>query len=253
MAKFTNRQHISVYEDDYFKMLSYGYLTVIVAVLCFSLYLLGSYYLIRHSELYFQTLKLYLSCLHGFVRTVLIIIISVTPLWLCQLYSKSKPIISILLFFIAVILLGFPLAIPILFVPELVIPTAIETIVLTLLFCSIGIFLRKNLSKWQSLLAFSLGGLVITSLLNVQFFHLNLLSSLLTYAGIIIFIGYLIFDANNAMLSYVDAKELGGLFWISILLANSLDIFQDIIVLFFELLSTSDSDSSDSGGFDSFW
>lgn len=235
-------------------MLNYGYLTVIVAVICFSLALLANYFLVRNSVLYIQILKIYIACLHGFVRTTLIIIITAIVVCLCKSYSKKRPIISILFFLISLVLLGFSLSIPIVFLPNLIIPTAIETIVLTLLFCSIGIFTHKDLSQWQSLLTFGLLGMVITTFLNGQFFHIPILATILTYLGIIIMLGYIVFDSNNAMLSYVDAQELGGIFYVSLLLANSLDLFQDIILLFFELLSTdSDSDSSDSSGFDSFW
>ena len=253
-SKKKKRIRLNTADPDYFAKLRYGYLTVLVAVLNFIVVLMLSFFLSRHSSVYFKLLMIYMSWLHGFVRTCLIILISVAPLWLCHLYARVKPIKSIFFFGLALITIGFPLGIPVILMPTVIIPVALQVLALTVLFCSIGIVIQKDLSNWNSILSMSLLGLVLSTFVNLQFLHLPLVTSILSYATMTIFLGYLIFDANEAMNSYAEAKKLGGLFFISILLSNSLDILQDIIVLFFELLSSEDSDSdNDSGGFDSFW
>jgi FtsH-binding integral membrane protein len=154
------------------------------------------------------------------------------------------------------IVLGFPLGVAISVLPELIIPVAVQVTVLTLLFCSIGIIFKKDLSSWGSILSFGLVGIISMTFTNWQFLHLTFLNTISYYATVLLFLGYLIYDANMAMNSYTEAKELGGLFFVSILLANSLDILQDIIVLFLEILtsdSDDDSDNDSDGGFDSFW
>lgn len=249
-----NRTRLTATDTDYIAKLKYGYLTTLVAALSFTGILILSYVLSQHSTTYLRLLTLYMAGLHGFVRTCLIILVSVIPLWLCQVYAKFNPLKSIFFFGLSLITIGFPVGIPVVRMPTVVVPVAIQTLALTLLFCLIGIITHKDLSNWGSILSIGLLGLLLSTFLNRQFLHLSLITGLLSYATMLIFLGYLIFDANIAMNSYTEAKKLGGLFLISILLANSLSILQDIIVLFFELLGSGDSDSDDdSGGFDSFW
>ncbi|GAA2964196.1 hypothetical protein FC48_GL001111 [Ligilactobacillus murinus DSM 20452 = NBRC 14221] len=243
-------------DTDYFAKLKYGYLTVAVAILSFVAILIVDYFLVQYSDAYFNLLVLYSNALHGFIRTCLIIILSIIPVIVCKASALINPVVSISFYFISLIVLGFPLGVAISVLPELIIPVAVQVTVLTLLFCSIGIIFKKDLSSWGSILSFGLVGIISMTFTNWQFLHLTFLNTISYYATVLLFLGYLIYDANMAMNSYTEAKELGGLFFVSLLLANSLDILQDIIVLFLEILtsdSDDDSDNDSDGGFDSFW
>ncbi|KRL83439.1 hypothetical protein FC32_GL000693 [Ligilactobacillus apodemi DSM 16634 = JCM 16172] len=162
-----------------------------------------------------------------------------------------RPVRSIVFYFISLFVWGLPLGMIMIAFPQVIIPAALQVTVLTLIFCSIGMLFKKDLSSWGSILGFGLVSVILATLLSSNFLHLSFVSSLSYYATVVIFLGYLIYDANIAMNLYPEAKKVGGLCLVSILLASSLDILQDIIILFMEsILSDNDLDGDD---FDSFW
>ncbi len=71
-------------DTDYFAKLKYGYLTVAVAILSFVAILIVDYLLVQYSDAYFNLLVLYSNALHGFIRTCLIIILSIIPVIVCK-------------------------------------------------------------------------------------------------------------------------------------------------------------------------
>lgn len=248
-------------DNDYRAKIIYGYLTVLAATLSFAGMLLLGYYLELHSTWYLNILEIYQAALHGFIRTVLIVIITIVPICMCQHYARVRPLLSMIFFLLSLIVLLPQVGLPVLWFKELAVTVVLETIMLTFILCTVGIITQKDLSNFNNILSLGLLGLISTTFLNIQFLHIPLLVSLLSYASIFIFLGYLVYDSNTAMNSYTEAKKLSGLFFISILLANSLNILQDIIIIFLESLGSSgdggileDIDDNDSsGGFDSFW
>ena len=92
--------------------------------------------------------------------------------------------------------------------PQVLIPAALQVTVLTLIFCSIGMLFKKDLSSWGSILGFGLVSVILATLLSSNFLRLSFVSSLSYYATVVIFLGYLIYDANIAMNLYHEAKKV---------------------------------------------
>lgn len=234
----------------------YGYLTMLAAVVSFGGCLVAADYFAHTSPLYVKALFNFTAALHGFVRTCLLIVVTLAPMWYCRSMAYKKPIISLFFYVLSLVVLGFPLGLIFLYVPSKVILfAAAGTIGITFLFCTIGILTKKDLTNWGGFLSMALACLAMDSVLNLQFFHLSWLTYSISFGTTMLFLGYLIYDANQAMHSYDEAKCLGGLYLVSILFANSLDILLDMIYLFWQNIGSGndDYDDYDNDGFDSFW
>ncbi|WP_429939427.1 MULTISPECIES: Bax inhibitor-1 family protein [unclassified Enterococcus] len=231
----------------------YGYLTMIAAVLSFGLCLLATDYLVHTNSLYVQWLFTFTAALHGFIRTCLLVFLGIVPMWCCRSTAYTKPIISLFFFLLSLVVLGFPMGLIFLYFPnQMIVPAILETIGVTFLFCSIGLLTKKDLTNWGGFLSLALASLAMDSVLNLQFFHLSWFAYSISFGTTVLFLAYLIYDANQAMQNYDEAKRLGGIYFIAILLASSLEILLDMIYLFWNNLVPGDDNDADSG-FDSFW
>lgn len=158
-----------------------------------------------------------------------------------------------LFFLLSLVVLGFPMGLIFLYFPnQMIVPAILETIGVTFLFCSIGLLTKKDLTNWGGFLSLALASLAMDSVLNLQFFHLSWFAYSISFGTTVLFLAYLIYDANQAMQNYDEAKRLGGIYFIAILLASSLEILLDMIYLFWNNLVPGDDNDADSG-FDSFW
>ncbi len=96
-----------------------------------------------------------------------------------------------------------------------------------------GYTTKKDLSSWDSLLCMSLIGVIIASVVNF-FFAASWLYWLITYAGIIIFIGLIAYDTQKIknMLHGADTNESMQ----KIALLGALSLYLDFINLFLYIL-----------------
>lgn len=96
----------------------------------------------------------------------------------------------------------------------------------------IGYTTKKDLSGLGGILTMALIGLIIASLVNI-FLHNNMLNSIITYAGVFIFVGLTAYDTQKIkqMLVYsngVDQRKIG--------LLGALSLYLDFINLFLYIL-----------------
>lgn len=96
----------------------------------------------------------------------------------------------------------------------------------------IGYTTKKDLSGLGGILVMGVIGLVIASLVNI-FFHNDTLTSIITYAGVFIFVGLTAYDTQKIknMLAYsngVDQRKIG--------LIGALSLYLDFINLFLYIL-----------------
>jgi FtsH-binding integral membrane protein len=255
LRKLRKLDRLSGRVNSYAKI-RYGYLTMLAAVVSFGACLITVGYFAYTSPLYVKALFNFTAALHGFVRTCLLIVVTIAPMWYCRSMAYKKPIISLIFYVLSLVVLGFPMGLVFLYVPiKTVFFAAAGTIGITFLFCTIGILTKKDLTNWGGFLSMALASLAMDSVLNLQFFHLSWLTYSISFGATMLFLGYLIYDANQAMHSYDEAKRLGGLYLVSILFANSLEILLDMIYLFWQNIGSDNNDHDDynDNGFDSFW
>lgn len=92
----------------------------------------------------------------------------------------------------------------------------------------IGYFTKKDLSSWGNVLFFMLLGLIGATLVNI-FWANSLLYWITTYAGILIFLGLIIYDSNRIKKDYYQLGEKGAIL-------SALGLYLDFINLFLLLL-----------------
>lgn len=97
-----------------------------------------------------------------------------------------------------------------------------------------GYFTKTDLSKIGNILIMALIGLIIATLVNL-FVKSTMLEMILSYAGVIIFVGLTAWDTQTLKRLYLDAGELGDSA-LKIALLGALTLYLDFINLFLYLL-----------------
>lgn len=100
----------------------------------------------------------------------------------------------------------------------------------------IGYTTQKDLSSIGSYLLMALIGLIVGSLVNL-FFHFSWLDSLITYAGLIIFVGLTAYDTQKVKhaLAYADATGM-AVDTRKIALMGALNLYLDFVNMFLYIL-----------------
>ncbi|MBR2101404.1 MAG: Bax inhibitor-1/YccA family protein [Prevotella sp.] len=97
-----------------------------------------------------------------------------------------------------------------------------------------GYFTKKDLTSWGKILFMALIGIIIASVVNI-FMHSSMLSLIVSYAGVIVFVGLTAYDAQKIKQMLIDADSVNDSTQ-KIALMGSLMLYLDFINLFLHLL-----------------
>jgi uncharacterized protein len=112
------------------------------------------------------------------------------------------------------------------------------TAVIFILLSIVGLTTKQDLTKWGPILFFALLGLILGTVVNI-FLRNSFLDLLITYAGILIFMGLIVYDTKYIKtMTYQAASQGGDLQAITgrISVLGALKLYLDFINLFFYLL-----------------
>ena len=98
----------------------------------------------------------------------------------------------------------------------------------------IGIFIKKDLSKFGKIFMMALIGLIIASVVNI-FFYNSMLNLVISYGGVIIFVGLTAWDSQKIKKLLENAPDASEEVQ-KIALMGALTLYLDFINLFIYLL-----------------
>ena len=97
-----------------------------------------------------------------------------------------------------------------------------------------GYFTKKDLSSWGRILTMGLIGIVIASLVNI-FLHNSGLNLIISYVGVLVFVGLTAYDTQKIKQMMLEAPDAGEHMQ-KIALLGALSLYLDFINLFLMLL-----------------
>lgn len=153
--------------------------------------------------------------------------------------SKMAPTQALALYFLFAALMGVWLSfIFLVYAPEAIILTFSITSVIFLVLTLLGLTTKQDLTRWGPILFVGLIGIIIASIVNI-FLGSDTLYWIITYAGILIFMGLIAYDSQKIKkMTYAAAtqgatqKEVSS----SIGVMGALTLYLDFINLFLLLL-----------------
>jgi len=112
------------------------------------------------------------------------------------------------------------------------------TTVIFILLTIVGLTTKQDLTRWGPILLFGLLGVILASIINIFFFN-ETLYWIITYAGILIFLGLIVYDSQKIKkMTYAAAMsgQTEGRVISSIGVLGALNLYLDFINLFLLLL-----------------
>jgi len=112
------------------------------------------------------------------------------------------------------------------------------TAIVFVLMSVIGLVTKQDLTKWGPILFFGLIGLIIATLVNM-FLRSSTLDLIITYAGILLFMGLIVFDTKYIkQMTYQAASQVGDVSAVvgKISIMGALKLYLDFINLFLFIL-----------------
>lgn len=153
--------------------------------------------------------------------------------------SKMASGPALALYFVFTALMGVWLsAIFLVYAPEAIVFTFGLTAVIFILLTIVGLTTKQDLTRWGPILIFSLIGIILASIVNIFFFS-ETLYWIITYAGVLIFMGLIVYDSQKIKkMTYAAAAsgQTEGRVISSIGVLGALSLYLDFINLFLFLL-----------------
>ncbi|MBK8987948.1 MAG: Bax inhibitor-1/YccA family protein [Chloroflexi bacterium] len=112
------------------------------------------------------------------------------------------------------------------------------TAVIFILLTIVGLTTKQDLTKWGPILFFALIGLILGTLVNM-FLRSSILDYIITYAGILIFMGLIVYDTKTIkQMTYQAASQSGDIQAVvgRISVLGALKLYLDFINLFLYIL-----------------
>ncbi|NJN54448.1 MAG: Bax inhibitor-1/YccA family protein [Anaerolineae bacterium] len=126
----------------------------------------------------------------------------------------------------------------IVYAPEAIVFTFGLTCAIFILLTIVGLTTKQDLTRWGPVLLFGLLGIILASVVNIFFFS-ETLYWIITYAGILIFMGLIVYDSQKIKkMTYAAAAsgQVEGQVISSIGVMGALTLYLDFINLFLFLL-----------------
>lgn len=175
------------------------------------------------SELYpqaFASIWTFIGCTVAMFVLVIMISSKIKDYTPSQAMSRYLLLCTVMGVFLTAIFVTYPI--------NSILITFFITAGLFFIMSMIGYFTKKDLSSWGNVLLFMLLGLIVATIVNI-FWANSLLYWVTTYAGILIFLGLIIYDSNKIKKEYYTYGEKGAIL-------SALGLYLDFLNLFLLLL-----------------